>query len=344
MRLNLLRVFICVLVMGASAVCLAQSTQVAEPTSQPAPGTPAAMLLDAASTVPRSISIFPRFGEPDLDELIEKDHPVHDALLRAAAAAGEQRSFDWSVDEAQADDVQRLANVCMLRATRLDEAGHTDDAAMLAAAALTCARFLGQADSYPFKRREIDVSHSAMLHISRRLRKVSPGTLGRISEHLATLPPMIAPADVLRGEAKRLLDEPEAQADVAEAALTPEQVKQVAKLFADAAQVISLHPDQMQAHVTRLVSEVVAKEPQSNDFAVPLKQFLVMFGKQCTRHEVRLDLLRAAVAVAHNGPDSVKEFRDYFGDGPFEYREVKEGFEVRSDLAIDDERLSIGVP
>ena len=56
--------------------------------------------------------------------------------------------------------------------------------------------------------------------------------------------------------------------------------------------------------------------------------------------------LKAAIAVARGGPDKVKDFRDPFGDGPFEYKALPQGFELRSKLQFRGEPvvLQVGQP
>jgi hypothetical protein len=49
-----------------------------------------------------------------------------------------------------------------------------------------------------------------------------------------------------------------------------------------------------------------------------------------TESRTRLELLRAAVAVARGGPDKVKDFRDPSGDGPFKYTALPGGFKVEA--------------
>jgi hypothetical protein len=46
--------------------------------------------------------------------------------------------------------------------------------------------------------------------------------------------------------------------------------------------------------------------------------------------EARAAMLKAAIAVVLDGPDRLKEFKDPFGDGPFEYSKVGSGFELKS--------------
>lgn len=54
------------------------------------------------------------------------------------------------------------------------------------------------------------------------------------------------------------------------------------------------------------------------------------FREAEARAEIRFALFRAAVAVAADGPDEVKKYRDPYGDGPFDYRKLEGGFELRS--------------
>jgi hypothetical protein len=48
--------------------------------------------------------------------------------------------------------------------------------------------------------------------------------------------------------------------------------------------------------------------------------------------EARIAMLKAAIAVVLDGPDRLKDFKDPYGDGPFEYSKVGEGFELKSKL------------
>jgi hypothetical protein len=48
------------------------------------------------------------------------------------------------------------------------------------------------------------------------------------------------------------------------------------------------------------------------------------------KSEVRIAMLKAAIAVILGGPDRIKEFKDPYGDGPFGYSKVGEGFELKS--------------
>jgi hypothetical protein len=50
------------------------------------------------------------------------------------------------------------------------------------------------------------------------------------------------------------------------------------------------------------------------------------------RSEARLAMLMAAIAVAESGPEKLADIPDPFGDGPFTYRKLDDGFELSSQL------------
>jgi hypothetical protein len=61
------------------------------------------------------------------------------------------------------------------------------------------------------------------------------------------------------------------------------------------------------------------------------------------RNEARMAMLRAAMAVVEGGPDRLKDFKDPLGDGPFEYRALGKGFELRSKLLVRDLPVTLSV-
>ena len=60
------------------------------------------------------------------------------------------------------------------------------------------------------------------------------------------------------------------------------------------------------------------------------------------RADARL-ALKAAVAVVRDGPDEVKDHKDPFGDGPFEYKATDGGFELKSKLIFKDQPVTLAV-
>ncbi len=61
--------------------------------------------------------------------------------------------------------------------------------------------------------------------------------------------------------------------------------------------------------------------------------FLPVLGSIVEReqgHLAQLALFRAAVTVVEHGPEKLREIKDPFGSGPFEYRMLDKGFELKS--------------
>jgi hypothetical protein len=52
---------------------------------------------------------------------------------------------------------------------------------------------------------------------------------------------------------------------------------------------------------------------------------------------------KAAVAVVQGGPDRLKDIHDPFGDGPFEYRALEKGFELKSKLLYHEKTVTLTV-
>jgi hypothetical protein len=61
------------------------------------------------------------------------------------------------------------------------------------------------------------------------------------------------------------------------------------------------------------------------------------------RNQCRMAMLKAAAAVARDGPGKLKEFNDPFGKGPFEYRGLEKGFELKSELLYQGKPVTLTV-
>jgi hypothetical protein len=61
------------------------------------------------------------------------------------------------------------------------------------------------------------------------------------------------------------------------------------------------------------------------------------------RNQARMAMLLAAVAVANDGPEKLKDIPDPFGDGPFEYRKLDGGYELKSKLVVDDKPVTLTI-
>lgn len=61
------------------------------------------------------------------------------------------------------------------------------------------------------------------------------------------------------------------------------------------------------------------------------------------RNQARMELLKAAIAVVRGGSDKLKDIKDPFGAGPFEYRPLDKGFELKSKLLFHDQPVTLTV-
>ena len=57
----------------------------------------------------------------------------------------------------------------------------------------------------------------------------------------------------------------------------------------------------------------------------------------------RAAMLKAAVAVAAGGAEKIKDFRDPYGQGPFEYKALPQGFELQSKLTVEGKPVTLKV-
>jgi len=61
------------------------------------------------------------------------------------------------------------------------------------------------------------------------------------------------------------------------------------------------------------------------------------------RAETQMALFKTALAVVQGGPDRLKDIKDPFGDGPFEYRALDKGFELKSKLLFKGQPVMLTV-
>jgi hypothetical protein len=61
------------------------------------------------------------------------------------------------------------------------------------------------------------------------------------------------------------------------------------------------------------------------------------------RAETQMALFKAALAVVEGGPDKLEDIKDPFGAGPFEYRALDNGFELKSKLLYKDQPVMLKV-
>ena len=114
-------------------------------------------------------------------------------------------------------------------------------------------------------------------------------------------------------------------------------LEDVARVYDDLARVIALP----RGEFAEQYPEFKRKTAAANRLAAVLLPAVDKVRGVEDRNQARLALLMAAMAVADGGPDVLQDIRDPFGDGPFEYRAVDGGFELKSKLLHEGEPVTL---
>lgn len=144
---------------------------------------------------------------------------------------------------------------------------------------------------------------------------------------------------------KNLFAAPEGQdRDVVQSVKTFEQavrfLEDLLPLYDRLAKVTALPWKEFDAQYPEFVKKARAARPLS-DFVLPsgagpLSSFILppmdRIVARERRYQAQMALFKTALAVIQGGPGKLKDVRDPFGDGPFEYRTLDRGFELKSKL------------
>ena len=104
------------------------------------------------------------------------------------------------------------------------------------------------------------------------------------------------------------------------------------------AMVTALPPKEFDAKYPEFVQKVKAADPLAT---LILSSNLTITSER--RNRAQIALFKAAIAVVQNGPDTLKDIKDPFGDGPFEYRALEKGFELKSKLLFRDQPVLLTI-
>ena len=97
--------------------------------------------------------------------------------------------------------------------------------------------------------------------------------------------------------------------------------------FDELAKVTALPPKEFDVQYPEFVQRAKAANPLAT---FVLSSNLTIASER--RNQAQIAMFKAAIAVVQDGPDKLKDIKDPFGDGPFEYRALDKGFELKSKL------------
>jgi hypothetical protein len=110
-------------------------------------------------------------------------------------------------------------------------------------------------------------------------------------------------------------------------------------LYDELARLAALPSKEFEARYPEFIAKAKAVNPLA-DQVLPMNRVMVATEQ---RTLARLALFRAALAVIQGGSDRLRDVPDPYGDGPFEYRTLDGGFELRSKLRYQDKPVALTV-
>jgi hypothetical protein len=109
--------------------------------------------------------------------------------------------------------------------------------------------------------------------------------------------------------------------------------------YDDLAKVAALPWKEFDAQYPKIMTRAKAANPLAG-FVLPA---INRVAESQRRAMTQRALFKAGLAVVQGGPDKLKDVKDPFGDGPFEYRALDRGFELRSRLPSGGQPLTLVV-
>jgi hypothetical protein len=110
-------------------------------------------------------------------------------------------------------------------------------------------------------------------------------------------------------------------------------------VYDELARLASLSPSQFDVQYPAFVKRAEAANPVAK-VLLPAMDKVVAAHR---RNDARMAMLLASIAVVESGPEKLADIMDPYGDGPFEYRKLEEGFELSSALREDDKPVTLVV-
>jgi hypothetical protein len=110
-------------------------------------------------------------------------------------------------------------------------------------------------------------------------------------------------------------------------------------VYDDLARLAALPNDQFDAQYPAFKQKTKADHPLA---ALLLPAIDQLRAKQ-QRQQARMAMLLAGIAVVESGQEKLKEIKDPFGPGPFEYRALDKGFELKSKLLFEGQPVTLTI-
>jgi hypothetical protein len=100
---------------------------------------------------------------------------------------------------------------------------------------------------------------------------------------------------------------------------------------------VALPPAEFDAKFPEFVKKAGAANPMAK-LLLPAMDKVIATKR---RSEVRMAMLMAGIALVESGPEKIAEFKDPFGDGPFGYKKLENGFELSSTFVHEGQPVTL---
>jgi len=139
---------------------------------------------------------------------------------------------------------------------------------------------------------------------------------------------------------KNLLDSPDTPTSLKEIKSLDEAMRLIEEMiptYDELARYAAMPNDQFDSQYPAFKEKVKAQFPLT---ALLLPSIDTLRAKE-QRHQARMAMLLAGIAVAEGGPEKLKDIKDPFGAGPFEYKALSPGFELKSKLQYEGQPVTL---
>jgi len=110
-------------------------------------------------------------------------------------------------------------------------------------------------------------------------------------------------------------------------------------LYDEQAELLRLPAKEYDAKYPEFVKRAEATWPVAK-LLLPAMHKVVMADR---RIDARMSMLIAGIAVVESGPKKLADIKDPFGDGPFKYKKLDEGFELSSNLQEEGKPVTLAI-
>jgi hypothetical protein len=132
-------------------------------------------------------------------------------------------------------------------------------------------------------------------------------------------------------------DAPDAVKNVARIEDVYQLIEEGIPVYDDLARLTALPNDQFDAQYPAFKQKIKAEKP----VAALLLPSIEMLRSKVQRNDARMGMVLAAIAVVESGPEKLKEIKSPLG--PYEYRALDKGFELRSKLIYEGQPVTLTV-